>query len=289
MGAPSGTTGSAGPSATGPDGPVPARSLRSVNQRAQAPEDRPEPEGEAVRPPGVDGPLRGTLFAPSASRRSPALVVLPEIDGYSAGTEAAARRLAAAGYLALALDPFAGLGGTPPLRSRADTVAWVLSLNERRHLSDVAQAMAWLRALPAADGRLGLLGFSAGGRYSLLLATEPHGIDAVVTFYAPPWPRESLRSVMASGDHLHRIRTPICALFAEEDDFVPPAVLDRYRATTADRVGDEIHVLPGRHLFANPVRRAYQADSTERAWRLALAFLDRHLEPRKAGVSHLLQ
>lgn len=241
--------------------------------------DQEEQEGEAVRPPGVDGALRGTLFTPPAGRRSPAIVVLPEIDGYSAGTEAAARRLAGAGYLALALDPFAGVGGTPPLRSRADTVAWVLSLNERRHLSDVAQAIAWLRAHPTADGRLGLLGFSAGGRYSLLLATEPHGIDAVVTFYAPPWPRESLQTVMASGDHLPRVRPPICALFAEQDDFVPPAVLDRYRAATTGRVGDEIHVLPGRHLFANPVRRAYQADSTEQAWRLALAFLGRHLGP----------
>jgi len=237
-------------------------------------------EVEVVRPPGVDGWLRGLLCRPPVAERRPAVLVLPEIDGYSPGTEAAARRLAGAGYLALALDPFAGIGGTPPLRSRADTVAWVLSLNERRHLSDVAQAIAWAREHPAADGRLGLLGFSAGGRYSLLLATEPHGIDAVVTFYAPPWPRESLETVMASGDHLGRVRPPVCAVFGDEDDFIPPAVLDRYRAAVAGRPGDEVHVLPGAHLFANPVRRPYRADAAERAWGHALDFLRRHLPLR---------
>ncbi|MHB1583177.1 MAG: dienelactone hydrolase family protein [Acidimicrobiales bacterium] len=237
-------------------------------------------EDEAVRPPGVDGPLRGLLCRPPVAGRRPAVLVLPEIDGYSPATEAAARRLAGAGYLALALDPFAGIGGTPPLRSRADTVAWVLSLNERRHLSDVAQTIAWARAHPAADGRVGLLGFSAGGRYSLLLATEPHGIGAVVTFYAPPWPRDSLETVLASGEHLGRVAPPICALFGADDDFIPPAVLVRYRAAVAGRAGDEVHVLPGAHLFANPVRRPYRADAAERAWGYALDFLRRHLPLR---------
>ena len=84
--------------------------------------------------PGVDGDLTGVLLEPEglerrrgtrrgpdlgsadAPARFPAVIVLPEIDGFCEGTVAAARRLAAAGYVALALDLYAPYGSTPRLR-----------------------------------------------------------------------------------------------------------------------------------------------------------------------------
>ena len=107
--------------------------------------------------PGVDGDLTGVLLEPGSTpaangdvpagppARLPAVVVLPEIDGFCEGTVAAARRLAAAGYVALALDLYAPYGSTPRLRNSEDTRAWLLRLNDRRQLSDLAMAVGGSR------------------------------------------------------------------------------------------------------------------------------------------------
>src|SRR5271165_5207872 len=93
-----------------------------------------------VTVPGVDGDLGGSLARPVPAEEPggggprAAVVVLPEVDGLSADTEAAARRLAGAGYVALALDLYAPYGGAPPLSGPADTLAWTSKLNDFRQL-----------------------------------------------------------------------------------------------------------------------------------------------------------
>ena len=140
--------------------------------------------------PGVDGHLVGVLCEPPLSEGGQgAVLVLPEIDGFCEGTVAAARRLASAGYVALALNPFSPYGPTPPLRGSEDTMAWLARLNDRRQLSDLAMALAWLRERPGVDAdRVGIVGFSIGGRFAMMLTTEPHGVAAVAAFYSRPWP-----------------------------------------------------------------------------------------------------
>ena len=96
------------------------------------------------------------------------------------------------------------LGGAPLLRSGTDTVAWLDRLDDRRQLSDLALAVAWLRQEPSVDaGRVGVVGFSIGGRYAMLLGAEPHGLAAVVSLYTRPWPGGSVaETALAPGDHV---------------------------------------------------------------------------------------
>ena len=74
--------------------------------------------------------------------------------------------------------------------------------------------------------------------------------------------------------------TPVCAIFGSEDELIPMTMVaefDRLLASRAD-AGHEVHVVPGRHYFANPSRgRRYLADSDERAWGYILDFLSHHL------------
>jgi dienelactone hydrolase len=204
--------------------------------------------------------------------------VLPEIDGFCAGTVAAARRLAAAGYVALALDLYAPYGSTPPLRNSEDTIAWVTRLSDRHQLSDLAMALLWLRDLPGVDvDRVGIVGFSIGGRYGMLMTTEPHGLRAVVAFYSRPWPGGSIANVaLAPGDHVARFRVPVCALFGAEDELIPLDMVDRFSGLLAQEPtsGHETHMFPGRHFFANESRpRRYLPESADAAWSVALEFL----------------
>jgi dienelactone hydrolase len=168
------------------------------------------------------------------------------------------------------------------LEDRGDTLEWISRLDDRRQVSDLAAALAWLRAQPAVDpGRTAVVGFSIGGRYATLLATEAHGLRAVVTFYTRPWPQGAgFGRVIAPGDHLDRLLAPVCAVFGSDDDLVPPEMVERFDRTVRRRpeAGHQVRVLPGRHYFTDESRpRRFRADSSAEAWSEALAFLARHL------------
>jgi carboxymethylenebutenolidase len=240
--------------------------------------------------PGVDGDLFGVLFEPDTGALGsggPAVIVVPEIDGFCEGTVAAARRLAEAGYVALALDLYAPYGSAPDLRGYADTIAWLDRLNDRRQLSDLVQALSWLRLLPSVDpGRVAIVGFSIGGRYGMMLTTEPHGLRAVVAFYSRPWPSAEIGEALAPGTHVAQFTASVCAVFGAEDDLVPISMVDDFRRLLAQHParGHEVHVVPGPHMFANESRpRRYNAESAENAWVIALEFLATHIrQPAKA-------
>ena len=237
---------------------------------------------EPVTLDGVDGPLSGRLAHPEGDGPAPGIVVLPEIDGLGDDTFLAATRLAGAGYRALALDLFGPYGGTPDLRGAEQTLAWTSQLNDHRQLSDLAAGLEWLADRPDVDaGRLALVGFSVGGRYSLLLGTEPRGLRAVVTFYTRVWPSPLIGGrVLVPGDHVGELVAPVCSIFGDEDDIVPADMVERYRSLLLEHPGNQVHVVPGSHMFTNPSRRRrYRPESAEQAWALALAFLDERLGP----------
>jgi carboxymethylenebutenolidase len=250
---------------------------------------------------GVDGDLAGVLLEPPTSPErtpaalAPAIIVLPEIDGFCEGTMAAAQRLADAGYVALALDLYAPYGPTPVLRGSEDTMAWLARLNDRRQLSDLALALAWLAGRPGVDpDRVGILGFSVGGRYAMMLSTEPHGVRAVVAFYSRPWPGGAIAGVaLAPGDHVARFGVPVCAVFGDDDDMIPPEMVERFRRLLDHEAASghqphQLHLVPGRHFFANVSRpRRYRADSTEQAWTLVLAFLADQMRPGPPGEDRI--
>jgi dienelactone hydrolase len=235
------------------------------------------PESEVVIP-GVDGDLVGVLLTPDATAPVatsggegtagyPAVVVLPEIDGF-----------------------YAPYGSAPVLRGYADTMAWVARLNDRRQLSDLVQALDWLRRQPGVDpARVAIVGFSIGGRYAMMLTTEPHDLRAVVAFYSRPWPGAELGDVaLAPGRHVAQFTAPVCAVFGDEDDLIPQPMVDDFTRLLEryDSLGHEVHVVPGRHFFNNESRpRRYNAASAEEAWRIALDFLATQMGPELSTSS----
>jgi carboxymethylenebutenolidase len=243
------------------------------------------PEMSHVVIPGVAGDLRGELREPAGSGVAGAVIVLPEIDGFCDGTVAAAQRLADAGYVALALDLYAPYGGTPVLRGIDDTVAWLARLNDRRQLSDLVLAIDWLKGLPRVDPeRVAALGFSVGGRYAMMLTSAPYGLRAAVAFYSRPWPAPAIADrALSPGAYAEKFEIPVCAVFGAEDEIVPLDMAEEFRALLEKHPAraHEVHIVPGRHFFANESRtRRYVLESAESAWTSVLGFLARHMAVR---------
>lgn len=232
--------------------------------------------------PGVDGNLIGHLcIPPNSSGPRPAVVVLPELDGFCPGTVAAAQRLSDAGYVALGLDLYAPYGGVPVLRDGADAKAWLRRIDDSRQVSDLAKAIAWLGLLPEVDeGRIGSLGFSIGGRYALMLATQSPLLLAVATMYTRPWPTEDpTLGAMVPGKHVGELRVPVCAIFGVDDHLVPIEMAEQFSTLLADQghLAHESHLVPGHHMFANEGRSRYLPDSADAAWGFVFDFFALHL------------
>ena len=123
----------------------------------------------------VAGDLRMRLdwVRPIGSRRLPTVIVHPEAGYTAADMRGVLNDLAKAGYLAVAADYQRRVGGR-----------WRESLFPWRDPGDPRRVIQRVRAHPDVDARrIGLLGFSQGGVFSLLIAASDGGAAAVVAYY----------------------------------------------------------------------------------------------------------
>ena len=260
--------------------PTPAPSAAESLAHAHAGDDAsPSPAvGQPGGPHAVDAeavaygeaggtPIRGYLARPRDVADAPGVLLVHEWWGLNDNLRDMARQLASHGYLALAVDLYAGRTAERPKQAMA-LVQEVLA-DPGAAEANLRQAAAFLRARGAR--RVGVVGWCFGGDWALRAGMElGDEIDAVVMYYGEP---------TTARAELARLEAPLLGLFGAEDATIPVATVREMEATL-QRLGKPvtIRVFPGaRHAFANPSGRRYVPEAAEEAWRLTLEFLDRHL------------
>lgn len=214
-------------------------------------------------------PVEGYLVRPKKARgRLPGLIVIHEWWGLNENVRDEAARLAAEGYVVLAVDLYAGKTATQP--PEAMKLSQQLTANPAPAEENLRAAYAWLDKVEKAP-RIGTIGWCLGGRWSLRTALLlPDQVDATVIYYG---------TVKADEAELSRLQTPILGLFASKDRVVPAPTVTAFEATMK-RLGKDvdIHMYEGAdHGFANPSGTVYEPRAAEDAWRLTTAFLKEHL------------
>ncbi|MBL8200287.1 MAG: dienelactone hydrolase family protein [Chromatiales bacterium] len=218
----------------------------------------------------VDGmAVEGYLVRPKKARgRLPGLIVIHEWWGLNDNVRDEAARLAAEGYVVLAVDLFGGKVATQP--PEAMKLSQQLTANPGPADENLRAAYAWLDQVEKAP-RIGTIGWCLGGRWSLRAALLlPDQVDATVIYYG---------TVKADDAELARLQMPILGLFASKDRVVPAPTVTAFEATMK-RLGKDvdIHMYDGAdHGFANPSGTMYEPRAAEDAWRLTTAFLKEHL------------
>jgi carboxymethylenebutenolidase len=132
--------------------------------------------------------LRGFLAAPEGEGPFPAVLMVHEAFGLDEITVRHANRMAAAGYLTLAVDLYSDGG------ARRCLVATMraLAAGQGRAFTDLATARDWLLESGRSTGKIGVIGFCMGGGFALLLAND--GFDAAAVNYGrlPKNPEDAL-------------------------------------------------------------------------------------------------
>ncbi|MEJ2292176.1 MAG: dienelactone hydrolase family protein [Deinococcales bacterium] len=219
--------------------------------------------------PGDGTTLRAHLARPAGDGPYPAIVVIHEIVGLNDNIRDIAERFAAEGYVALAVDLFAG-------RSRALCMARFMSgllWNSLQHqgIRDLRRTLDWLAARPEVAGdRVGAIGFCMGGSFAIAWAAGDDRLKAVAPFYAQnPRPFTAVERLC-----------PVVGSYPERD-FTAAAGRRLDQALDVAEVPHDIEVYPGaKHSFFNDQNpRSHDAAASEDAWRRTLAYFERYLRP----------
>jgi carboxymethylenebutenolidase len=203
-----------------------------------------------------------------ASRPLGSVLVVHENRGLNAHIEDVARRLAVAGYRAVAPDFLSEAGGTPADQDAAREAIGKLDLG--RAAADAVATLQLLANLPNANGKLGAVGFCWGGGMVNRMAVESGpALDAGVPFYGPA-PDPALAARVEAAMLLH---------YAGEDERVNKTGLPWAEALRAAGKKVESFVYRGvQHAFHNDTSaERYDAAAAKLAWQRTLDFFAREL------------
>ncbi|MGF1608097.1 MAG: dienelactone hydrolase family protein [Kiloniellales bacterium] len=216
---------------------------------------------------GTSGQMRGYLVQPAGEGPFPSVLVIHENRGLNPYIEDVARRAAVEGFLALAPDGLASIGGYPGNDDDGRTMQ--ASLDQAKLRQDMLNSARHLKAHEQSSGKLGVTGFCwGGGTTNFLAVTMGDELDAAVPFYgAAPDPAE-----------VARIRAPLLIHYAEDDERINAMRPDFEAALEANKISYEAHVYPGTlHGFHNNSTPRYNEEAAELAWQRTIDFFKTHL------------
>ncbi len=208
-----------------------------------------------------DHQLAGYLARPEGAGPFPAVVVIHEIFGLNENIKDIARRFANEGYVALAVDLFAG-------RNRAICMFRFLAVsftNSLNHIGihDLKNTLTYLSQQPGVDAnRLGAIGFCMGGGYAIAWACTDDRLKAIAPYYGVnPRPLEAVaRSCPVVGSYPEKDFT---AGMGKRLD----AELDKHQ------IEHDIKVYPdAKHSFFNDLGPNHNEAASKDAWARVMAF-----------------
>lgn len=130
-------------------------------------------------------PGRGYYARPGSGEPAGGVLVVHENRGLVAHIKDVVRRVATAGFSAVAVDLLSRQGGADKLSDPAEYAAALSKQDPMAMVSDLQQALAGLSAAGAGD-KLGITGFCFGGAMTWNALAEGTAVKATVPFYGSP-------------------------------------------------------------------------------------------------------
>ena len=218
-----------------------------------SPNGHGEVRGYLVRPAGVEGPI-------------PAVVVVHENRGLNPYIEDVARRLAKAGFMALAPDGLTSVGGYPG--NDAEGRELQSSVDPEKLMNDFFAAVEFMMAHEGSTGNVGITGFCYGGGVANAAAVAYPELKAAVPYYGR----------QPDAADVPKIEASLLIHYAGLDDRVNEG-WPAYEAALKEAGTDyEAYIYPDvNHGFHNDSTPRYDEAAAELSWERTLAHFREHL------------
>jgi carboxymethylenebutenolidase len=225
--------------------------------------------------------VQAYLARPEGEGPRGGVVVIHHMPGYDRATKEIVRRFAELGYDAICPNLYwrEAPGAAP---DDAAAVARAQGgVPDERLVGDVGGAAGYLRALPASNGKVGVIGYCSGGRQSVLAACNLD-LDAAVDCYGAfvtgtPPEGAPMRSNLV--EQLPKLRAPLLGLFGADDQYPGPEQVAELRDILAANGKEfEEHTYEGAgHAFFAVDRPAYRPAAANDGWERIAVFFGKHL------------
>ncbi len=198
----------------------------------------------------------------------PAVMLIHDRWGLDESTQVLSRRLAAEGYIVVAIDLFGGETAASPGLARALEI----KVFENPQLADenIRQAYQFLKDTFGAP-QVASIGFGFGGGWSLNAAMLlPDELSASVIYYG---------QVISDQEKLAAVQVPILGLFARDDRVITAQSVLKFEVVLQALAKEfEIEIFTGAGRgFADHQSENYHAKTAALAWSRTVDFLHQHM------------
>ena len=235
--------------------------------------------------PAADRPVPAYLARPDRKGRAPVVLVVSEVFGIHEYIRDVCRRLAKAGYVALAPDFFVRHGDPAPLTDFGEIRKIVDATTEAEVMGDIHAAVTWLGQQPFADRKhMAITGFCWGGAAVWLACETYRDFRCGVAWYgklARPAPGDFMGQPERHWplELVSQLKAPVLGLYGGQDQGIPMSDIGAMTDALAHAPvkGSDI-IVYGRsqHGFHADYRPSYDPSAAKDGWRRMLEFFAAH-------------
>jgi carboxymethylenebutenolidase len=228
-----------------------------------------EIEAHDVQFEGNGTTLIGYWAKPVGDGPYPIVLVCHENRGLTDHIKDVTRRLAQAGYAALAVDLLSRQGGTSA-NDDASIPGLLSNMSQDQFVQDFISGLRYAQQQPGVQAdSVGMAGFCFGGGVTWRVAVGLPELRAAVPFYGPP----------PSTDEVSQINAAVLAIYAERDSRITSTAATMETAMQQAGKTFEKVIYPNTdHAFFNDTGTRYNAEAARDAWAKVLAWFDRYLK-----------
>ena len=217
--------------------------------------------------PSGHGDVRAYMVRPAkATGPLPGVVVVHENRGLNPYIEDVARRVAKAGFIALAPDGLSSVGGYPGNDEKGRELQ--AKVDPTKLMNDFFAAVAFLMQPTQTTGKVGIVGFCYGGGVANAAAVAYPELGAAVPFYGR----------QPKAEEVARIKAPLLIHYGELDEGINKGWPAYEAALKAAGTTYEAYVYPGvNHGFHNDSTPRYDEAAAKLAWDRTIGWFKKYL------------
>ncbi len=222
--------------------------------------------------------------APAGKTQLPVILVVQEIFGVHAYIADTCRRLAQAGYLAIAPDLYARQGDATKYTDVSKLLAEVVAkVPDAQVMADLDGALQWAGANGGNLKKVGITGFCWGGRITWLYAAHSKLVKAGVAWYGRLVGTASALTPQHPLQQAAQLRAPVLGLYGGQDGGIPLTTVNEMKDALAAAhknpaaQASQFVVYPqAPHAFHADYRPSYRKEAAEEGWKQLLQWFKTH-------------
>ena len=204
---------------------------------------------------------------PKDKTNLPTVLVIHENRGLNPHIKDIARRLAKAGFLAIAPDALSIVGGTPKDEDEARTMIKALDKDKTKVL--YKECSTFSKEHKYSNKKVGVVGFCWGGGIANTLSSISDDVSAVVSYYG----------MQLNSEDTKNVNVPLLLHYAGLDTRINSGISAYVSDLLSNNVEFNLHMYKGvNHAFNNDTNTArYNKDAAMISWKRTKDFLNLYL------------